>query len=130
MTGERPVAARTPTSGNPAGRDVWLAWVSMLLLPVAFILAFVAGFYGYFLVAEVLLPLLGRQPAADGDMPLWAQALSLLLPSAVFAVPALLSTRFARRAAAAGDRRGWVPAALLNVLAVAFVIVNAVLLER
>ena len=40
----------------------------------------------------------------------------------------MLSYRYARRAGDRGDRRGWVPAGILLVLSVAFVVVNGVLL--
>jgi hypothetical protein len=43
----------------------------------------------------------------------------------VFAIPAAVATFFARRAAAAGDTRGWVPAWVLLVVTLGFVLLNA-----
>lgn len=100
-----------------AGHDVRNAWLSVLLLPLAFGLAFLVG--------EGLIGLLGyRVGDAAGSAPLWAVLVATIPALLVFCVPAVVAAWFARRAAAHGDRRGWVPAALLAVLALAFIMVN------
>ena len=116
-----------PAAEQTTGRDVWMAWVSVLLLPVAFLFSFLGAFLGYFLVGEGLLPLLG-QSVEGGDLPLWARAVAMVPAVVVFAVPAVLSSRYARRATEAGDPRGWVPAGILIALTAAFVVVNGILL--
>ena len=50
--------------------------------------------------------------------------LSLIPALLVFCVPAVVSAWFARRAASRGDRRGWVPAVLLGIIALAFIAMN------
>jgi hypothetical protein len=110
-----------------AGRDVRAAWLCLLLLPGAFLGAFLAAFLGYFLVSEGLLPLVGRS-VEGSDLPVWADLVAMVPTFVVFALPAVLSGWFARRAAAAGDRRGWIPAGVLVVLAVLFVVVNTLFL--
>lgn len=100
-----------------SGHDVRNAWLSVLLLPVAFGLAFLIG--------EGLIGLLGY-PVGDAaaDAPLWAKLVAVVPALLVFCVPALVSAWFARRAAAHGDRRGWVPATLLSVISVVFIGMN------
>ncbi|WP_346008173.1 hypothetical protein [Janibacter terrae] len=100
-----------------AGRYVRNAWLSVLLLPIAFGLAFLVG--------EGLIGLLGY-PVGDGssDAPLWAVLVSTIPALLVFCVPAVVSSWFARRGAFLGDRRGWVPAILLIIIALAFIAMN------
>lgn len=107
-------------SRNPVGRaghDVRNAWLSVVLLPIAFGLAFLIG--------EGLIGILGYPVGEqDSQPPLWAILLATVPALLVFCVPALVSTWFARRAAAHGDRRGWVPAILLSLIALAFIAMN------
>lgn len=95
-------------------RDVRWAWLC-LLLPLAFACAFLVG--------EGLISQLGYEVGA-GEAPLWAAALALVPALVVFAVPALLASWFAHRAAARGDRRGWVPAGILIGVAVLCTLMN------
>lgn len=107
----------TRRPADNARRDVRNAWLSVLLLPIAFGLAFLIG--------EGLISLLGY-PVGDtaSDVPLWAKLVAVIPALLVFCVPALVSTWFARRAAAHGDRRGWLPAILLAVAAFVFIAMN------
>ncbi|WP_134773059.1 hypothetical protein [Ornithinimicrobium flavum] len=110
----------TSTTRRPvdhAGHDVRNAWLSVLLLPIAFVLAFLIG--------EGLIGVLGY-PVGDtaGTPPLWAILVATIPALLVFCVPAFVSTWFARRAASHGDRRGWVPAILLAVVALGFIATN------
>lgn len=98
------------------GHDVSNAWLSIFLLPVAF------GFS--FLIGEGLIGLLGYPVGGDSSAPLWAILLATIPALLVFCVPAVVSTWFAGRAAIHGDRRGWVPAFLLGIIAVAFIAMN------
>ena len=107
----------TRRPADTAGHDVRNAWLSVLLLPIAF--------GGAFLVGEGLIAILGY-PVGDtaGEAPLWAILLATVPALLVFCAPAVISSWFARRAAAHGDRRGWVPAGLLIALAVLFIATN------
>lgn len=108
-------AAPSTTRAPAAHHDVRNAWLAVLLLPLA-----VAG---AFLVGEGLIAALGW-PGDDARPPVWAILTATLPTLAVFAVPALASSWFARRAAGAGDRRGWLPAGLLIAATVLFVATN------
>jgi hypothetical protein len=119
--GTRKVSAMTiPVPAAHVVDDVRKAWLTLLLgIPVAFFLAFGVG--------EGLLSALGYDPADPLNRPpFWAGAISTIPALLVFAAPAFLATRFARRAAGAGDRRGWLPAGIAIALAVAFVVLNTV----
>ncbi|MCD6638655.1 MAG: hypothetical protein LT071_01920 [Nocardioides sp.] len=97
-----------------AASDVRRAWYSMLLAPVAFVLAFLVG--------EGLVSLLGYE--LDPRPPLWAILTASTPAFLVMLVPPVVSSVFARRAAAQGRRDGWVPAGLLIALSVGFVLTN------
>lgn len=118
------MATTQPTAEQrTTGRDVRAAWLCFLLLPGALLFAFQAAFLGYFLVSEGLLPLLG-QSVEGSDLPQWADAIAAIPTVVVLALPAMLSSWFARKAAAAGDRRGWLPAGILIAVPVLVVVVN------
>lgn len=106
---------RRPADG--AGDDVRRAWLSVLLLPIAFGLSFLVG--------EGLIGLLGY-PVGEmtNDPPLWAVLVSTVPALLIFCVPAFVATWFARRAASHGDRRGWVPATGLIIVSLAFIAMN------
>lgn len=98
--------------------DVRNAWLSMLLLPVVFL--------GAFLVGEGLIGLLGY-PVGGERPPMWAGVLATVPALVVFALPAVLASWFAARASRRRrDRRGWVPAGILIALAVGFAVLNTV----
>ena len=67
-----------------------------------------------------LCPHCGRE-LASAPPPVLTWGIPALL---VFCVPAVVSAWFARRAASRGDRRGWVPAVLLGIIALAFIAMN------
>ncbi|MFK5632991.1 MULTISPECIES: hypothetical protein [unclassified Ornithinimicrobium] len=107
---------RRPVREDSDHHDVRNAWLSMLLLPVAFVGAFVVG--------EGLASLLGHPVGGAERAPLWSILVASVPALLVFFVPAAVSAWFARRAAARGDRRGWLPAGILTAVAVAFVGIN------
>lgn len=110
-------AATPAPPTHPAG-PLTRAWTSLLLFPVAFA--------GAFLVGEGLVALMGYPVGAAEGPPWWIGALATLPAIALFWVPAVLSTRYARRASRAGDLRGWVPAVLALACALAFTVLNTV----
>ncbi|MGO0575177.1 hypothetical protein [Ornithinimicrobium panacihumi] len=106
-----PITTQTPA----AHHDVRNAWMALLLVPLAIA--------GAFLVGEGLIAALSW-PGDGARPPLWAILAATLPALAVFSVPALVSTWFARRVSHDGDRRGWVPAGLLIGATVLFVLTN------
>lgn len=108
---------QSDTSSSTASTDVRRAWLSMVLVPFAFI--------GAFLVGEGLISLLGYPGDEVAVPPLWAVVLASVPALAVFAIPAAVATFFARRAAAAGDLRGRVPAWVLIAVTAGFAVLNA-----
>lgn len=102
---------RAPSRGR---HDVRNAWLSVLLLPVAFVASFWA--------ANGLMTLLGY--AGDQRVPAATAALVAVPAVILVAVPAAVSAWFARRAARLGDTRGWLPAALLITVTVVFALQN------
>lgn len=95
-------------------RDVRSAWVCLAASPLAFVLAFVVG--------EGISSALGHQ--GDRVAPWWIATVTLVVSVAVFCVPAVLATRFWRRAAARGDTRAMVPAVILITVSTAFLGLN------
>lgn len=107
----------TPSPADPARADVLRAWLCLLLLPVAF--------FGAFVVGEGIIGLLGYP--VGGDQPPYLLGMVATIPAlVVFAIPALVATHYARRAARAGTRTGWIPAGILLALTLAFVVLNTV----
>jgi hypothetical protein len=107
---------QSDTSSSTTSPDVRKAWLSMILVPFAFI--------GTFFIGEGLISLLGYPVGEVTVPPFWAVVVASVPAMALFAVPALLATIFARRAAAAGDSRGWVPAVVLWAVTGGFVVLN------
>lgn len=108
----------TVTSVPTGARHVRRAWLSLALLPV--------GLVGAFAVGEGLVTLLGAEPHGDEVPPLWVALVAFTPAFAVFAVPAVLAWHQARLGAAAGDRRGVVPAVVATVVMAWFLLTNAV----
>ena len=97
-----------------AARDRRRAWLSLLLYPVAFVLAFLVG--------EGLATALGQEP---GEEVTWYVPVLAGIPAVlVFVVPGLLALHFGRRAIRAGDPGGLAPFVVGAVVAVGFVGVN------
>jgi hypothetical protein len=106
-----------PSTTSPAARDerdVRLAWVGLLSLPLFLILAFVLG--------SGIGTAMGVEEGATASA---GVALVLILTVLVLpAVPTGLAWLFANRARDRGDPRGKVPAVVATVFAGAFVVVN------
>jgi hypothetical protein len=99
-------------------RDLRRAWLSLALLPVAFLAAFGIG--------EGLASLLGHDPGDAGPPPVWAVLLATVPALAVFSVPGVLAWHFGGRAVAAGHPAGRAPQLVGLVLTVGFVGLNLV----
>ncbi len=103
-------------SGSTAVRNAWLA---MLGFPVSFLLAFGVG--------EGLASAFGYPPGSDRWPPPPAVGIpSTILAVLAFGIPAFVSLWYARRAARAGDRRGWVPATIGLALVAVFLVLSTV----
>ncbi|MGN6577916.1 MAG: hypothetical protein ACTHKG_19760 [Nocardioides sp.] len=99
-------------------KDVTRAWISVALLPVGVLLAFVVG--------EGLATLLGHDTGSGEIAPLWV-VLAAGVPAILVAlVPAGFAVGYGLRARRAGDQRGVVPVIVACALAGGFVAVNAV----
>ena len=108
---------RSDSPSSTAFGDVRKAWLSMVLVPFAFI--------GAFLVGEGIVSLLGYPADEVTVPPFWAVLVASVPAMVLFAVPALVAAFFARRAAEAGDIRGRVPAWVLLAVTLGFVLLNA-----
>ena len=97
--------------------DLRLAWASLVLLPVSFFAAFGVG--------EGLMSALGYRTGFDTP-PFWAGLLATVPALVVFAIPAAISTFYARRAGREGHRSGWIPAGFMLALVAFFVVLNTV----
>ena len=103
-----------PSVPPEAARDRRRAWLSLLLYPVGFVLAFVVG--------EGLATLLGYEA---GEAVAWYVPVLAGVPAVLlFVVPGLLALRYGRRAMRAGDPGGLAPVVVGATVAVAFVGVN------
>jgi hypothetical protein len=111
----RPAALRSAAHRHDPDRR--RAWVSLLLLPVAFVLSMVVG--------EGVLALQGYESGATDSAPFGAVALAAVPAMAVLLTSPLAAVYFGRRS----DRRhpgagGSDPATVGFVLAVVFVLMN------
>jgi len=97
------------------------AWISIFLVPVFFIAAFVAS--------QGIYALTGYDPSAGTTPPLWADLAAGLPGLAILLVPCIAGVVYGRRSVRAGVRAGLVPgtiAALLGIGAVLLVVLNTV----
>jgi hypothetical protein len=112
-------AHHAPVSPEPRNRTpLARAWISVALIPVFFILSFLAQ--------TVIYALAGHDPGS-GTVPLWADLAAGLPGLAIVLTPCLAGVVHGWRAARAGVRAGLVPAvvaALLGVGAVVLTVVN------
>ena len=97
-----------------AARDRRRAWMSLLLYPVGFVLAFAVG--------EGLATMLGYEP---GEEVAWYVPVLAGVPAVLlFVVPGLLALRYGRRALRGGDPGGLAPVVVGAVVALSFVGIN------
>lgn len=92
------------------------AWLSLLLLPVAFVAAFAVG--------EGLVVLLGQEPHGEAVPPPWVVLGAFTPAMLVFAVPAALAWRFGHRAVEGGDPRGRWPIVVGVAVTAGFLLLN------
>lgn len=98
MSSAVPTGVRPSRAGD---HDLRMAWVSVALLPVAFVLGTVAG--------EGLIVLLGYDPAAE-SVPAWAAAAAGFPALLILIAPGVAAVRFGRRAYRAGRVSARMPA--------------------
>lgn len=110
-----PHSSHTPRTSLPRDdRDTRAAWACLVAAPVAFVLAFAVG--------EGTSRALGA--TGDGSQPWWVGALSLVAALVVFSIPTALATWSWSRAHRHGDDRARVPAAILVVFSLGFLVMN------
>lgn len=107
---------RPRRTGTPAAALTRRAWLSLLGFVLTFPLAFLVG--------EGLASAMGYEM---GDArPSWPVVLAAVVPAlVVFVLPAVASVHFGRQALHLGDRRARVPMTIAVVVAVGFVLTNA-----
>lgn len=105
-----------PKPRDVHSKDVRRAWISVGLLPVAVVLAFVAG--------EGLASALGYESGSDELAPLWVAATVGLVAVPIAVAPGALAVWLDLRARRAGDQRGLVPAIVGGVLGIGFIGIN------
>ncbi len=110
------VRSAAPQSRAVRSRDVRRGWVSVLLLPVGLLLAFVVG--------EALATLLGHDTGSGELAPLWVVLVAGVPAILVALVPAGFAVGYGLRARRAGDPRGVAPAIVGCALAAGFVALN------
>jgi hypothetical protein len=109
-----PVAAeRDRAESAPLRR----AWFAVLLIPVAFVLAFAVG--------EGIYAWLGDQPEAATE-PLWVVLVAGVPAIVLFLLPCAAASWYGNRARQEGHRVGWVPLVIGAVLGVWMMILNVV----
>ena len=86
-------------------------WVSVVLIPVAFLLAMAAGYVAY--------DLLGYK-AENDDAPLWADLVAAVPSLAILWVPCAAAVVYGRRASGAGDRGALIPAVIGAAVGIGF----------
>ena len=104
--------------GQPTRTPLAKAWISIALVPVFFVLSFVAQ--------TAIYALTGHDPSA-GTAPLWANLAAGLPGLAIVLVPCVAGVIHGRRATRSGVRAGLVPqvlAALLGLGAVVLTVAN------
>jgi len=106
MTDRAPHGSVTPDP-ETARRDLTRAWVSLALVPVAFVLATVTG--------EGLIAAAGY-PSGDVVPPLWLALLIGVPLTLVVAAPAAAAVRYGRRARRGGQAQGLVAAVIGGVV--------------
>jgi len=106
------------TAHRPGARDAGRAWLALATVPVAIALAFGVG--------EGLSALAGYPPGGDATPPWWVMVGAATPALIVAAVPAVVARRLAGRAAAAGDRRGLIPARIAVAGTSLFILTNLV----
>ena len=79
------------------------AWISVALIPVAFVVAFA--------VSEGLYGLLGYKPE-EATEPLWVALVAGIPAVLLFLAPCVAAVLYGNRARTQGHRSGWVPLAV------------------
>jgi uncharacterized membrane protein YidH (DUF202 family) len=106
----------TPAGPEPRNRTplAW-AWTSVALIPVFFVLSF---------VAQTLIYAAAGYDPSTGAVPLWANLAAGLPGLAIVLAPCIAGVVYGWRAARAGVRAGLVPAVLSALLGVGAVVLT------
>ena len=102
-------------AGRSDSREVRRAWWSLMLVPIAFVAAFVVG--------EGIPAWMGHD-SAIASPPWWVIALAFIAALVVFALPLLVTRVFSRRAAAANEPGAWLPLIVSGSIVGAFALIN------
>lgn len=112
----RHAATRTRSVGSPERRDLRRAWVSVLLLPVAYVVAVLLG--------EGVLGMLGYPSGPQDSTPV-GYALLVGIPAVAIAItPGVAAYVFGMRARRGGVASGIFPAVIGATVGVGFVLLN------
>ncbi|MGD9935774.1 MAG: hypothetical protein AB7T37_18915 [Dehalococcoidia bacterium] len=106
-------AVREPDAGR---RQVRCAWIAVALIPVAFVVAMVAG--------EGLIDALGYPSGGDKDPPLWAKLVVGGPFTLLMIAPALAAFVCGRRARASGAGRPAFVAMLIGAIVAAYIVLT------
>lgn len=92
------------------------AWLTLLLLPVSFIVAMVAG--------EGIASLVVK--SETDTAPIWLMIVVLVVAVAIFALPLIFTARYSKRAVAAGETGARLPLIMGLIVVGAFALLNIV----
>ena len=106
--------ANQPTEGKL--QQGTRAWLSLLLLPVSFIVAMVAG--------EGIASLVVKSEVETA--PIWLMIVVLVVAVAIFALPLIFTARYSKRAVAAGESRARLPLIMGLIVVGTFALLNLV----
>lgn len=114
-------AKQIPPAGarSDVGRigDLTRSWIAVVLIPVAFVLAFAVG--------EGLYALLGYRPE-DANEPFWVALVAGVPAIVLFLAPCAAAVRYGSKARAQGHRAAWIPVVVGAALGLWMLIGNAV----
>lgn len=113
----KPLVTPVPPVPKPARRLLRVAWVSVALIPVSFVVAMVLG--------DWLLSVQGYS-SGEEDLPLKAVLLAGLPALLVLLMPSIAAIWFGLRAKRRGAPQGFIPVAIGATVAAASVALNSV----
>lgn len=106
--------ANQPTKGKMQQGS--RAWLTLLLLPVSFLVAMVAG--------EGIASLVVKSEADTA--PIWLMIVVLVVAVAIFALPLIFTARYSKRGVAAGESGAKLPLIMGLIVVGTFALLNVV----